>query len=187
MAYEGIVDFYQLLGIDSKAGQQEIRQAYRNRLKEWHPDRNPDRIEQAEETTKTLNQAYHILSDPVRRKNYDWMLRFTKGKDLGKYVNDETFLNRIEKASPLIKRIIENVQELYFLFKDAVKGRYKLHPVTLGIIGGGLLYFILPLDLIPDVIPILGFVDDFAVLTTIIHSLREELSDYRNWKKKEVP
>jgi len=55
--------------------------------------------------------------------------------------------------------------------------------VTLGIIGGGLLYFIIPMDLIPDIIPFIGLLDDVAVLTTIINSLQGELIEYRTWKK----
>jgi uncharacterized membrane protein YkvA (DUF1232 family) len=74
------------------------------------------------------------------------------------------------------------VKDLYYLFKDAIGGRYKLHPVNLGIIGGGLLHFIMPADLIPDFIPIKGLIDDIAILTTIINALRGELLKYRAWK-----
>jgi len=178
-----LVSYYELLGIHPKAGLEEIRQAYRNKLKEWHPDKNPDRIEEAEEVTKILNQAYHILSDPGRRKHYDRMLRFTKGKDFGTTINDSEFWNKLEKASPALKQILENLRDLYSLFNDSLKGRYKLHPVTLGIIGGGLLYFMIPIDFIPDVLPLIGFLDDLAVLTTIINSIQGELVEYRRWKK----
>jgi uncharacterized membrane protein YkvA (DUF1232 family) len=47
-----------------------------------------------------------------------------------------------------------------------------------------LLYFILPADLIPDFIPVIGYLDDLAVLTTIMNSLQKEISDYRIWKEK---
>jgi uncharacterized membrane protein YkvA (DUF1232 family) len=50
-------------------------------------------------------------------------------------------------------------------------------------IGGGLLYFILPADLIPDFIPLVGYLDDLAVLTTIMNSLKGELNTYRSWKE----
>ena len=51
-------------------------------------------------------------------------------------------------------------------------------------IGGGLLYFIIPTDFIPDMIPIFGLLDDIAVLTMISNSVQSELNEYRNWKKK---
>ena len=181
--FDKLDNYYELLGLNSKASQEEIRMAYRNKLKEWHPDKNPDCIKEAEEITKTLNYAYYILGDPERRKNYDRMLRFTQGKEFGKYVNEKAFRDKIKKASPVLKEILENVRELYSLFNDGIKGRYKLHPLTLSVIGGGLLYFIFPFDFIPDVIPFIGFLDDLAILTTIVNALQGELLQYRDWKK----
>jgi len=177
-------NYYELLGINSKASQEEVRQAYLNKIKEWHPDKNPNRIEEAEKKTKLLNQAYHLLGNSERRKTYDRMLRYTSGKKLGEYINDEAFWNKIDKAYPALKKVLNNVRELYSLFKDSVNGNYSLHPVNLAMIGGGLLYFILPADLIPDIIPFIGYLDDLAVLTTIMSSLKGEISEYRSWKKK---
>jgi len=180
---EKFVDYYELLGIDPKAGPQEIKQAYLNQIKRWHPDKNPDHTAEAEEKTKILNQAYHILGDEDRRKNYDRMLRFTRGKDYAEFINDEAIRNKINRAYPALKKVLENVQQLYALFKDAVKGDYKMHAANVAMIGGGLLYFILPADLIPDFIPLVGYLDDLAVLTTIMNSLKGEINQYRDWKK----
>jgi curved DNA-binding protein CbpA len=180
---EKFVNYYDLLGIEPKAGPQEIKQAYLNKVKEWHPDKNPDRSEKAEEKTKILNQAYHILGDAERRKNYDRMLRFTRGKDFAEFINDDAIGNKINKAYPALKKVLENVRELYALFKDSVKGDYKLHTANVAMIGGGLLYFILPADLIPDFIPLVGYLDDLAVLTTIMNSLKGEINVYRSWKE----
>ena len=176
-------NYYELLGIDSTASQEEIKQAYLRKVKEWHPDKNLDRTQEAEKKTKVLNEAYHILSDPERRRTYDRMLRFTKGKKFGDYINDEAFRNKINKAYPALKKALENVRELYSIFKDTVNGHYHLHPANLAMIGGGLLYFILPADFIPDFIPFIGYIDDLAVLTTIMNSLKEEISEYRDWKE----
>jgi curved DNA-binding protein CbpA len=177
-------NFYNLLGIDPKADRQSVKQAYLAKIKEWHPDVNPDRAEEAEEKTKTLNQAYHILRDPEKRKNYDRMLRYTSGKDFKKYINDKAMRDKIDKAYPALKSALKNVRVLYALFKDTVNGKYKLPSASVAMIGGGLLYFILPADLIPDFIPIIGYLDDLTVLTTIMNSLDRELKEYRIWKKK---
>lgn len=182
-ASEKFVNYYELLGIDQNAGPQEIKQAYLDKIKHWHPDKNPDRTAEAEEKSKILNQAYHILGDAERRKNYDRMLRFTRGKDFAEFINDEAIRNKINKAYPALKKVLENVRELYALFKDAVKGHYSLHTANVAMIGGGLLYFILPADLIPDFIPLVGYLDDLAVLTTIMNSLKGEINQYRDWKK----
>ena len=179
---EKFVNYYELLGIDPKAGPEKIKQAYRSKLKEWHPDRNADRIKEAEETTKILNHAYHILSNPERRKQYDRLLRYTQGKGYDQVLNEKEFWEKVEKASPALKRMLKNLKDLYTLFRDSIKGKYDLHPVTLGIIGGGLLYFIIPLDLIPDYLPVVGYLDDLALLTTIVNSLHAEIEKYRNWK-----
>ena len=180
---EKVVNYYEMFGIDPNAPSAEIKRAYHDQLKIWHPDKNAGRLEEAEETTKILNQAYGVLSDPEQRKQYDRMLSYTKGKDFGKILNEKEFWQKIEKTSPVLKRILKDVKDLYALFIDSIKGRYKLHPAITGIIGGGLLYFIMPLDLIPDYIPIVGLLDDFAVLSAIINSLQDELAEYRRYKK----
>jgi len=183
-ASDTFINYYKLLGIDPKADQQTVKQAYLAKIKEWHPDKNPGCADEAEEKTKALNQAYHILGDPEQRKNYDRMLRYTSGKDFNKYINDEAIRDKINKAYPALKSALKNVRVLYALFKDTVNGKYKLPPASVAMIGGGLLYFILPADLIPDFIPAIGYLDDLAVLTTIMNSLNTEIRKYRIWKEK---
>lgn len=162
-----VVNYYDLLGIDPKADGADIKRAYYEKLKVWHPDKNLENREVAEEKTKMLNQAYSILSDPAKRKQYDRILHYTRGKDFSRILNEKEFWHKLEKASPALKHILEDLKDLYGLFIDAIKGRYKLHPALVSIIGGGLLYFIIPLDFIPDYLPIVGLLDDFAVLSAI--------------------
>ena len=63
-------DYYKTLGVDRKAGEDDIRKAYRDLAKKYHPDRNPDN-KQAEERFKEINEAYQVLSDPTKRQHYD--------------------------------------------------------------------------------------------------------------------
>jgi len=65
-------DYYELLGIDNKASQQEVKEAYRKLAFQYHPDRNKDDPD-ASDKMKALNEAYAVLSDPVKRENYDFL------------------------------------------------------------------------------------------------------------------
>src|SRR5256884_2126494 len=63
-------DYYKALGVDKKAGADEIKKAYRKLARQYHPDRNPD-DKKAEERFKEVSQAYDVLGDPEKRKQYD--------------------------------------------------------------------------------------------------------------------
>jgi uncharacterized membrane protein YkvA (DUF1232 family) len=66
---------------------------------------------------------------------------------------------------------------------DALRRKYKLHLSTMGMIAGGLVYFVMPFDAIPDFFPVIGFLDDMAVMMAINQSLQKELFSYRLWKR----
>src|SRR5436189_5042452 len=63
-------DYYKILGVDKKATEKEIRQAYRKLARKHHPDFNPG-DKSAEEKFKEINEANEDLSDPEKRKRYD--------------------------------------------------------------------------------------------------------------------
>lgn len=63
-------DYYQVLGVEKTASQEEIKKAYRKLALKYHPDRNKD-DKGAEEKFKELGEAYAVLSDPEKRKQYD--------------------------------------------------------------------------------------------------------------------
>lgn len=69
VAFEG--DPYKTLGIKRTASQAEIKQAYRKKARETHPDKNPDDQEKAEELFRDVASSYEILSDDQARKQYD--------------------------------------------------------------------------------------------------------------------
>lgn len=62
-------DFYNILGVDRKASPDDIKRAYRNLARQWHPDHN--RSADAEARFKDITEAYKTLSDPELRARYD--------------------------------------------------------------------------------------------------------------------
>jgi len=63
-------DYYQILGVDRKADEAEIKKAYRNLAKKHHPDKNPGN-KAAEQKFKEINEAYEVLKDPQKRSRYE--------------------------------------------------------------------------------------------------------------------
>ncbi len=64
-------DYYDLLGVEKTATQDEIKKAFRKKAKQFHPDANRDNPKAAEEKFKEVNEAYNVLSDEGKRKQYD--------------------------------------------------------------------------------------------------------------------
>lgn len=64
-------DYYRELGLEKGASEDEIKKAYRKLALKYHPDRNPTDRKKAEEKFKKISEAYAVLSDPKKRKQYD--------------------------------------------------------------------------------------------------------------------
>jgi len=82
-------DYYKMLGLNRDASEDEIKRAYRQLALKYHPDHHPDDPE-SEEIFKKIGEAYAVLSDPERRKEYDWSghTRFKR-----RYTSEDIFKN----------------------------------------------------------------------------------------------
>ena len=65
-------DYYQILGVPENASQEDIKNAFRKLAFKYHPDKNPGNEKQAEEKFKEINEAYSILGDAGKRRQYDF-------------------------------------------------------------------------------------------------------------------
>ncbi|KAJ8352775.1 hypothetical protein SKAU_G00242510 [Synaphobranchus kaupii] len=66
-----MVDYYHILGVSRNASSEDIKKAYRKLALKWHPDKNPDKVDEAERKFKEISEAYEVLSDGTRRDDYD--------------------------------------------------------------------------------------------------------------------
>jgi curved DNA-binding protein CbpA len=66
---ESTTDPYAILGIDHDASERQVREAYRRLAMRYHPDLHPD--ERTSDRMRLVNEAWHILSSPIRRQRYD--------------------------------------------------------------------------------------------------------------------
>ena len=86
-----------------------------------------------------------------------------------------------EKGSSLGKQF-ENFKLLWQLLKDYYNKKYPNAPWKLiAAIGFAVLYLVSPLDVIPDFIPLVGFVDDASVFALVVAGFSSDIEDYKKW------
>ena len=91
---------------------------------------------------------------------------------LEKVLSNETFSREIHKVRILIR-----------MLSDYRRGEYEGLPWnTVAAIGVALLYILIPVDLIPDAIPVIGFTDDIAMLLFVWKMVTKDVKDYVRWK-----
>lgn len=98
---------------------------------------------------------------------------------------EESLFEKFLKISHL-KEYFEDFKDLFSLLKDFYQGNYREVPwLVIASIGGSLLYVLSPIDLIPDFIPIIGYLDDAAVFVACLKFVKEDLEKYRGWKRSQ--
>lgn len=81
-----------------------------------------------------------------------------------------------------LRNIWYYLELLISMLSDAFNGKYPVPKKTILVITFALLYLISPVDLFPDILPIIGLVDDVAVLAFAFSLIKDDLEKYRTWK-----
>ena len=81
-------------------------------------------------------------------------------------------------TSPL-SGVIEDLKTMFDLLRAVARGNYRLRKETLILIAGAVLYFVIPIDVIPDFIPVAGFIDDAAVIAWVVKTCKTEIDVFR--------
>ncbi|MDP8254211.1 MAG: YkvA family protein [Candidatus Alcyoniella australis] len=83
-----------------------------------------------------------------------------------------------------VRRLLDYVKTFYQMAFDPA---YKLPRATKALIVFVLFYFIMPFDLIPDMVPVSGLLDDFVVSAYLFKKLAEQIERYRAWRRSQGP
>lgn len=125
-----------------------------------------------QEISRWQDKAVEYVDNPSRRDNL-LTKAFRKADD--------------NKKHEFISHIWDKVQLLFSLAKDWSNGSYKnISKSAILAIIGGMIYFVSPLDVIPDWLVGLGLVDDAAVLGLVINQMDKELTRYKEWKRNTI-
>jgi len=116
--------------------------------------------------------------------NFDKQKALDIAKNLSNKFNVDDVKIFIEKHKDL--EFIQDVKLLFSMVVDSIKGNYKLDTKTYLTIAGALAYVALPTDLIPDFIPVIGFIDDAFVIGWTINTLKEEIENYKRFLNEET-
>jgi uncharacterized membrane protein YkvA (DUF1232 family) len=82
----------------------------------------------------------------------------------------------------------EDIMALTRMVRAYVKGEYREVPwESIALVIGALIYFLSPVDLIPDFLPVAGYVDDAAVIAFVVASISTDVSKFRDWEAGQQP
>lgn len=119
--------------------------------------------------SRFIDVAGSYLKDPQRRSS---LLTAVKG-----YAKNKKHLIQNFKA---------DLQTLVFLLRAWSKGAYpNVPPKTILLVVAALLYFLSPVDTIPDFLGAMGFTDDAAVVLFVLGTIKDEINLYRDWRSKQ--
>jgi uncharacterized membrane protein YkvA (DUF1232 family) len=95
---------------------------------------------------------------------------------------------KAERNRDRLEKILDGLQSLFRLIGAWLRGRYRIVPwrtIVLSI--AAVIYFVNPLDVVPDFLPIFGFLDDAGVLAFVLQSVRKDIDRFLEWERSAPP
>jgi len=93
--------------------------------------------------------------------------------------NVRSKINSVEDGKSLAADIVEKLRTMIRMLRAYIRGEYREIPwKSLILIIGALLYFLVPIDMIPDFIPVTGFADDVAVILLVFKTISDDINAY---------
>ena len=106
--------------------------------------------------------------------------------DMEDLLGKESTAERLSKKAGFLSQYWEDIKTSFSLIRDWFNGSYdKIPGRMIASLAGALIYFISPVDLIPDWIPMAGFLDDAAILAAVFKLSEADLKFYRKWKRNQ--
>ena len=138
------MNYYETLGVDRTAPLDDIKKAYRKLALQYHPDKNPDNKE-AEDAFKNIAEAYDVLSDTEKRKQYDARLNGYAGNfyDVNDWIRDNVFNNnwsnsfdsmfgnRNQKGPDITIQLTINMKEAYTGVSREINIGNKIYKISI--------------------------------------------------------
>jgi len=138
---------------------------------------------------KNKDEVKNIKNESINeffKQSSDWQkkaAKYANNPGEAKKLLNEAVNKASQNAGGPLQEIWDSLQVLFSLIKDWISGEYKGLPAkSLLLILAGILYFVVPIDIIPDFILGLGLLDDAVVLGWIINQVAKEIEDYKQWK-----
>ncbi|MDX1904286.1 MAG: DnaJ domain-containing protein [Thermonemataceae bacterium] len=128
------MNYYEILQIPPTADLKTIKKSYKKLAGLYHPDKNPDNLEQAEELFKQINEAYHILSDAKKREIYDSYYLNLASQNTSEYFGEQEILKKQRQEA--FMDIIKQYHAAYNYKKDQMNHYQNIfNGWFLGIVG----------------------------------------------------
>lgn len=124
-----------------------------------------------------------ITEEQARKQLEKEAKKVNEQEDLEKVLSKEEKLKKKIRKNQSVSEYAGKIKIMFSLIRDYSNGNYRSLPwKTIAAVAGAIIYAINPFDIIPDFIPMIGMVDDAAVIAACLRLVNDDLQEYVRWK-----